>query len=99
MNPRNSQYIKDIYSYIETVPFGEVTLRIRRTNRKTTEISTTSEETLRYINNEEAKTDLDNMVQRLIDASFSGEAHIKLEMKDGNIRLIGIFDRKDQKYN
>jgi hypothetical protein len=39
------------------------------------------------------------MVTKLMEASFSGEAHVKLDMKDGNIRIIGIYDRKDQKYN
>lgn len=102
MNPTNSRtpnYIKDIYQLVESVPFGDVSILIKRVDRKTTQLSTESQETLRYVNNQEALNDLINMVTKLMEASFSGEAHVKLDMKDGNIRIIGIYDRKDQKYN
>ena len=98
MNPRTQKYIKDVYQLVESVPYGEITVSIRRVDRKTVQLSTISEETLRYVNNEEAVADLNDMIGRLIGASFSGEAHIKLEMKDGNIQIIGIFDKKDTKY-
>lgn len=98
MNPRTQKYIKDVYQLVESVPYGEITVSIRRVDRKTVQLSTISEETLRYVNNEEAVADLNDMIGRLIGASFSGEAHIKLEMKDGNIQIIGIYDKKDTKY-
>jgi hypothetical protein len=98
MNPRNQQYIKDIYNLIESVPYGDINLSIKRVDRKTAQLSSVSEETLRYVNNQEALTDLHTMLKRLIEASFTGEAHIKLEMKDGQIRIIAIFDKKDTKY-
>ena len=97
MNPRTPKPIQDIHSYIESVPFGEITLQVRRVDRKTVEIISESEETLRYVDNQEAVKDLIQMVQRLVEASFSGQAHIKLDLKDGNIRFIGIFDKKTHK--
>lgn len=99
MNPRTQKYIKDIYQLVESVPYGDINIVIHRIDRKTAQLSTISEETLRYVNNEEAIKDLSQMITKLIEASFSGEAHIKLDMKDGQIRLIGIFDKKDTKYN
>lgn len=99
MNPRTPIYIKDLYKLVESVPFGDISIQIRRVDRKTTQLSTESQETLRYVNNQEALNDLNGMLVKLIEASFTGEAHIKLDMKDGNIRIIGIYDRKDQKYN
>ena len=98
MNPRTQKYIKDVYQLVESVPYGEITVSIRRVDRKTVQLSTISEETLRYVNNEEAVSDLNDMIGRLIGASFSGEAHIKLEMKDGHIQIIGIYEKKDTKY-
>ncbi len=77
MNPRTQKYIKDVYQLVESVPYGEITVSIRRVDRKTVQLSTISEETLRYVNNEEAVADLNDMIGRLIGASFSGEAHIK----------------------
>lgn len=98
MNPRTQKYIKDVYQLVESVPYGEITVSIRRVDRKTVQLSTISEETLRYVDNQEAVSDLTDMIGRLVEASFTGEAHIKLEMKDGNIQIIGIFDKKDTKY-
>lgn len=98
MNPRTHKYIKDLYQLVESVPYGEINVTIKRVDRKTAQLSTESEETLRYVNNQEALNDLGNMVTRLIEASFSGEAHIKLEMKDGQIKIIGIYDRKNTQY-
>lgn len=98
MNPRTHKYIKDLYQLVESVPYGEINVTIRRIDRKTAQLSTVSEETLRYVDNQEALNDLGNMVTRLIEAGFSGEAHIKLEMKNGNIQIIGIYDKKDTKY-
>lgn len=98
MNPRTQKYIKDVYQIVESVPYGEVTVTIKRVDRKSVQLSTISQETLRYVNNEEAVADLTDMIGRLVEASFTGEAHIKLEMKDGNIQIIGIFDKKDTKY-
>jgi hypothetical protein len=91
-------YIKDLYQLIESIPYGDVQLTIKRVDRKTAQITTVSNETLRYVNNQEAIGDLNDMLNRLVDAGFSGEAHIKLEMKNGNIQIIGIFDQKDTKY-
>lgn len=99
MNQRTPKYIQDLYQLIESVPYGAIDVQIRRVDRKTAQITTTSEETLRYIDNQEALKDLIQMVARLTDASFSGQAHIKLDMKDGNIKFIGIFDKKDTKYS
>ena len=99
MNPRNKEYIKDLFKIIEAVPFGDVEILVKRVDRKTAQLSTVSQETLRYVNNKEAIDDLFSMVTKLIEASFSGETHIKLEMKDGQIKIIGIFDKKDTKYS
>lgn len=98
MNPRTQKYIKDLYQLVESVPYGEVNIVIRRVDKHTAQLSTTSEETLRYVSNQEALNDLADMITKLIEASFSGEAHIKLEMKDGQIKIIGIYDKKDIKY-
>lgn len=98
MNDRLPPDIRDLHSFIASVPFGVIHFQVNRVNRKTTEISVEAEETLKYVNNDEAKLDLDNFIKSLIDSRYSGEAHVKLEMKDGNIRLIGIFNKKTTKY-
>ena len=51
MNPKNTKYIQDLYQLIETVPYGTIDIQIKRVDRKTAQITTTSEETLRYVDN------------------------------------------------
>lgn len=92
-------YIQDLYQLIEAVPYGTIDIQIKRIDRKTAQLTTQSEETLRYVDNQEAMKDLIGMINQLVGASFSGQAHIKLDMKDGNIKIIGIFDQKDTKYS
>lgn len=98
MNPQTPKWIRDLHSYIESVPYGEVDIQIKRVDHKTVTISTVAEETLRYVDNSEAIRDLDRMVLELINTGFSGQAHVKLEMKDGQIKLLGIFDKKQTTY-
>lgn len=98
MNQRANKYITDLHSYIEGIPYGDVDIRIRRVKNKTVQIETVAEETLRYVDNEEAKTDMLKLIDKLIEAGFSGEAHIKLDMKAGQINILGIFDKKETTY-
>lgn len=91
-------WIRDITSYVGGVPYGDVTLTVKRIERKTTEVTTISEETLRYVDNQEALHDLNRLFENLIDAKFTGDAQIRLSLKDGQIQLIGVFNTKKTKY-
>lgn len=91
-------YLDDLHKYIETVPYGGINFRVERVNRKTVRIITTAEETLKYVDNKEAIKDLGSMLNQLIDTSYTGEVQVKLELKDGLITLMGIFDKKETKY-
>lgn len=93
-----NQSNKDLISYIDSIPYGSVVVRVERVNRKTTKITTTGEETLKYVDNDEAKNDLLGMIDNLIEIGYTGEAHVKLEMKDGKITLMGIFNKKETQY-
>lgn len=91
-------YLKDIEELIESIPYGGISFSVDRVNRKTVKITTSGEETLRYVNNEEAVKDLIMMIKNLISAGYTGEAHVKLEMKQGNIVIMGIFNKKETQY-
>jgi hypothetical protein len=90
---------KDIIRYIDSIPFGEVSLKVVRVNRKTTVVITTGEETLKYEDNDEALKDIDNMLKSLVEVGYTGDAHVKLSMKDGKIKLVSIFNKKETKYS
>lgn len=89
---------RDLTRYIDAVPYGEIDVQIKRIDRKTTAIVTVAEETLRYVSNEEALRDLDRLFSKLIDTKFSGDAHVKLQIKDGQIQIIGVFNKKKTNY-
>lgn len=98
MKPNIPAWQRDLSKYIDSVPYGEIDVKIRRIDRKTTEITTVAEETLRYVNNEEALHDLDRLMSNLIESKFTGSAHVKLQMKDGQIQIIGVFNTKKTNY-
>lgn len=92
------KYIRDIHSYAENVPYGEVTIKIRRVNKKTVSVTSSGLETLRYQDNEEAFTDISNILSGLVEAGYTGKATLQLEYKEGLVCLIGIHDEKETKY-
>lgn len=89
---------KDLINYIDAIPYGDISLKVQKRDRRVTKITTTGEETLRYVENEEAQKDLDNMVKQLIESGYSGDANVKLSMKDGKIWQISIFNKKETNY-
>jgi hypothetical protein len=91
-------YLKDMQAFIESVNYGDINLSVKRIDRKTVEITTVSEDTLRYVDNREALNDLDRLLTKLIEGRFSGDVNIRLQMKDGNVNLVGIFNTKKARY-
>lgn len=99
MNQENlPTWLQELRSYIDAIPYGDVDLRIKRVRHKTVEIETTSEETVRYEDNQEARKDLDKIVTELVERRFNGDVHIKLKLKNGDIRLLGVFNNNHRKY-
>jgi hypothetical protein len=98
MNDRTPKSIRDLHAYIESVPFGTVDMQVKRVDRRTVQISTTSEETLRYVDNEEALRDLQSFLSQLTETDYTGEAQLKLTLKNGQISLISIFNTKNTTY-
>lgn len=91
-------YIRDVQSFVDTIPYGDVTLVLKRIDRKTVQITSTAEETLKYENNEEAIEDLITLVRRLVDAGFTGRTRVELTLNEGQIKLLSVFDKKETKY-
>lgn len=89
---------KDLLQYLDSIPYGNVTISIQRERGQTRRIFTVAEETLRYVDNEEAKNDLLSMIDNLTQTGFTGEANVKLTMKGGQIELVSIFNKKETEY-
>ena len=92
------KYLTDIQSYVESIPYGDVSLNITRVNHNTVKITTYGKETMRYFNSQEAVDDLWKIIKNLIDTKYSGKAVIELEYKNGQISILGIHDTKEITY-
>jgi len=92
--------IRDIHSYIDSIPYGDVVFVVKRVNRKTVAIESEAGETLRYReeDNTDPRLDLNNILDNLTATRYSGEVSIKLTYKDGAVSLITIYDKKTTKY-
>lgn len=88
----------DLFQYLDAIPYGDVTVKVTRAERRTVQITTAAEETIKYRDNDAAVRDLNRLIARLIEEKFTGEAHVRLVVKDGNIDLLGVFDKKQTKY-
>lgn len=88
----------DLLDYLASIPYGDVAVYVKRINHQTAEITTVGEETLKYVNNDEALEDFTTMVKNLLNDNYNGEVNVKLTIKNGNIDMIGIFNTKLTKY-
>jgi hypothetical protein len=98
-DPRTPKWERDLRAHIETVPYGDINVQVKRVNHKTVEITTVAQETLRYVDNQEALRDMARLIENLATASFTGELELKVKMVNGEIRLLGIFDKKQTAYH
>lgn len=92
------KYIKDLHAYIESIPYGQLQVKIERVNRKTVKIETAGKETLRYTDTKAALNDALNILQGLVDTKYTGNAHIEARYIDGEINLLVVHDEKQTKY-
>ena len=88
----------DIQSYIDAIPYGTINFRIHKVNRKVIAVDTQGEETLRYTDTNSAIHDVKAILENLKDTGYSGQAHIELQYKDGQISIVSIHDTKKTQY-
>lgn len=92
-------WLKDLESYIDSIPYGTVSIpEIQRVNRKVTTVTTVGSETLRYTDNNDCVKDILAFLTSLIDDKHSGTVDFGVEMKDGNITLLTIRNTKKTNY-
>lgn len=88
----------DIQSYIDAIPYGQITIHIHKVNRKVVAVETEGAETLRYTDTDAALHDVHAILTNLKDTGYSGQAHIELTYKDGQISIVSIHDTKKTQY-
>lgn len=99
MSIKIPKWVSDIQSYVESRPYGSVSIpEIVVVNRKVTQITTEGQETLRYTDTEAALADVSAILQNLVNIGYSGNAHIECTYKDGQISLLTIHDKKQTRY-
>ena len=90
--------IKDIQSYIDSIPYGDVSLEIRRVGNKTVEIITTGLQTLRINSTNEAKERINYLLDNLTETGYSGVLDVQFSYTNGTLKLMGVKDKKITKY-
>lgn len=97
MQPR---WVKDLITYIDSVPFGNITIpQIKRVAGKTVQIDTISKETLRYEGVEQAMEDLQKYLKAAEESGYDGEVTFAVKLKQGKIKEIAFFNQKHSTYN
>lgn len=92
------KWLLDISSYTDAIPYGNVSIQVERVNRRTTQVTTVGQETLRYTDNEECLKDLLTFIRTLLDDNHTGDVQFGLDMKQGQITLLTIKNTKKVQY-
>lgn len=90
--------IRDIQSYLDSIPYGSVSLEIVRVGNKTVQIDTSGVQTLRINNIQEAKDRINYLLDNLAETSYSGVLDVQFSYTNGTLKLMGIKDKKITKY-
>jgi len=91
-------YLKDIQKYAEAIPYGEVSVNIKRVGRKTTQIVLESQETLRYTDEASGVEDIHAILKELADGGYSGSTRVECEYKNGKVTMVTIHDKIQTQY-
>ena len=91
-------WLRDIESYTDGIPYGKVDFSVDRVNRKVVTITTVGSETLRYQDNNECVKDILSFLTSLIDTEHTGIVDFSVDMKNGTINLLTIKNTKKTQY-
>lgn len=94
----DSKWLKDIRSYLDSIPYGNVQLHIERVGSHTVEVRATGNETLRYTDNNECLKDLLGFITLLVDDGHTGDVQFGIDMKKGQITLLTIKNTRRTNY-
>ena len=92
------KWVKDLRSYIDAIPYGNVNVGLIRVDRHTVQVTTHGEETLRYRDNNEALKDILTFITSLIDDKHTGDVQFQVDMQEGNITLLTIKNTRRTNY-
>ena len=92
------KYLKDIQEYVEAIPYGDVSVNVKRVGRKTTHVDMESKETLRYTDSESAVSDVSSILESLSRDGYSGSTNVQCEYRNGQIVMVTIHDKIQIQY-
>jgi hypothetical protein len=94
------QYIQDIRSNVDAVPYGESTFKVKRHKNKVYELDVILEETLAYHgDNQRALQDILTMIATLADNKANTVLNFSIALKEGMIQTIGYVSTTKATYN
>lgn len=93
------KWVKDLQSYVDSVPYGKLSVNLLRVANKTAEVETQGLETLRYEENSDATADILKFLKNLADISYNGEVVFKVQWKGGKMKEIGFYNSKLTRYS
>jgi Na+-translocating ferredoxin:NAD+ oxidoreductase RnfG subunit len=92
------KWVSDIESYIDGIPYGDVSVSVKRVNRKTVQVTAVGNETLRYTDNNEAVRDVIGLLANLLDEGYQGRVQFTVDIRPGQINQVAIKNIKETKY-
>lgn len=94
----SEQWVRDLVSLVNAVPFGNVEPLIVKKERKVAEIVLNAHETVKYKDNDTAFRDIVAYLANLEHSRFSGAVSFVVEYNEGKIKQSGFNSSKRTKY-
>lgn len=91
-------WLKDIAATADSMPFGSVTLQIKRHRNRTTKLDLTTHSSIKYTDTPRAFSDIEQLMNNMIEGRFTGTLQFEQTYQDGRITAITIKNKKTINY-
>lgn len=98
MSKENANWVKDLIAHVDSVPYGDITVAVKRHKNQTTQIETNAVETVRYETSQDALASLAQVVEAMQEVGYDGSMTVTFNFKDGTIKETGYYSVRATRY-
>lgn len=98
MNNEIPKWLNDLDRLVVGMTFGEVDVRITRHRSKTSKVTYSKDYKLVPKTTDEAISDIEKLLNNLLNSDFDGELQFAIDIKGGTIKMLTIKNKETKNY-
>lgn len=87
-------WLEEVDEQAKSMGFGEVTFKVARHRNMTSKMEVITQSKLKYAENERVFSDLERLMNNLIESRFTGKLQLEITYEKGNISHLTVKNKK-----